>query len=147
MQPDREAPETLGAAMEQRRLHLRLRWNQVAERAGMSIAHLSRIRKGEAPPSPLAAASIETALDWPAGTVRRIAHEAGQELDEPPSHPTPLSGVPEIVENPTPREAAMLDILASLQEEVRALNEKVDDLSRDRERDQRDDVSREQKGA
>jgi transcriptional regulator with XRE-family HTH domain len=147
MQPDREAPETLGAAMEQRRLHLRLRWNQVAERAGMSIAHLSRIRKGEAPPSPLAAASIETALEWPTGTVRRIAHEAGQELDEPRAHPTPVQDIPEIVENPTPREAVMLDLLASVQEEIKALNAKVDALSRDRESDQRDDVSREQKGA
>lgn len=125
---------------------------QLAALVGINPSQISRWTNGSTRPRFDTLAALGQALQerFPrldAGPLAILA-AAGystdpQELQE--SEPTPLAD--HQIENPTPREAAMLDILASLQEEVRALNEKVDDLSRDRERDQRDDVSREQKGA
>jgi|GEM_PF-6827586 len=146
MQPDRETPGRLGAAMEQRRLELRLRWNQVAERAGMSVAHLSRIRKGEAPPSPLAAASIETALQWPAGTVRDILRESGDDLESASPSAAPTAPVEQPAEL-TPRETVMDDIMAAAWKEIENLKARVGDLERDREREESNGGRREQKGA
>lgn len=135
MQPDREAPGRLGAAMDQRRIELRLRWTQVAERAGMSIGHLSRIRKDEAPPSPLAAANIETALEWAPGTVDRIlsaTEDAGQQPRDAPDKPTG----PDLadIKNPSHDETAMMQILTALKEEIRQLKEQVQDLRDERDR-------------
>jgi transcriptional regulator with XRE-family HTH domain len=139
--------------MNKRRLHLRLKWKTVAELAGLSVGHLSRIRNDTSPPSELAASGIETALQWPPGTVRQIAGE----IEAGPATPQPQ---PEShkVEDRTPSlqtvephshyETAVLDVLAAMREEIRMLNEKVDALT-EREPDRNDlyrDV-RDQKGA
>lgn len=62
----------LSEAMEKRRLELRMKWTQVADRAGMSQAGLGAIRRGERSPSPLTRARIEDALLWGAGSIDAI---------------------------------------------------------------------------
>jgi hypothetical protein len=64
------ARERLNKAMTERMRQLRLKWADVARRAdGMSQQHLLRIRKGQVPVTPEAAASIERALEWAPGSV------------------------------------------------------------------------------
>ena len=58
--------------MEQRRIQLRMKWREVATAAGLSIAGLGAIRRGERQPSALARARIEDALQWAPGSVDRI---------------------------------------------------------------------------
>lgn len=62
----------LSEAMEKRRLELRMKWTQVAERADLSQAGLGAIRRGERSPSPLTRARIEHALQWAPGSVDAI---------------------------------------------------------------------------
>lgn len=62
----------LSEAMERRRLELRMKWTQVAERADLSQAGLGAIRRGERSPSPLTRARIEHALEWAPGSVDAI---------------------------------------------------------------------------
>lgn len=62
----------LSEALEKRRLELRLKWTQVADRAGLSQAGLGAIRRGERSPSQLTRARIEDALDWAPGSIDAI---------------------------------------------------------------------------
>lgn len=62
----------LSEAMEKRRLELRMKWTQVADRADLSGAGLSAIRRGDRSPSPLTRARIEHALRWAPGSVEAI---------------------------------------------------------------------------
>lgn len=62
----------LSEAMEKRRLELRMKWTQVADRADLSGAGLSAIRRGDRSPSPLTRARIEHALGWAPGSVEAI---------------------------------------------------------------------------
>lgn len=64
-----EARERLDAWMDGRRRELRIMWAEVARRAGMSPQNLLRIRKGQISISWDAAAGIESALRWVAGSV------------------------------------------------------------------------------
>ena len=162
MEPDREAPGRLGEAMDKRRLELRppLKWNQVAERAGLSIGHLSRIRKGESPPSKMAASQIESALRWPAGTVARLmgdeALSTTSEVERPPAVLEGLVLPPHLadIEDPTPKEAAMLDYLASMQKELQILRARMEEqeskleaLAAEREQDSTTNGAAHRKGA
>lgn len=152
MEPDREAPSRLGAAMDKRRLELRppLKWNQVAQRAGLSTAHLSRIRNGEATPSKLAASQIEAALEWEPGTVERIEAAPLGTPDSQPAAESPAADLPPHladIEDPTPKEAAMLRYLASMQEEIRQLNKKVDALTSERDQEGLENGASHQRGA
>lgn len=61
----------LADKMNQRRLHLGIRWVEVARRAGMSPQNLSRIRRGEISLTEDAAAGIERALRFVAGSVSK----------------------------------------------------------------------------
>jgi transcriptional regulator with XRE-family HTH domain len=138
--------------MDKRRLELRppLKWNQVAERAGLSIGHLSRIRKGEAPITKLAATQIETALEWEPGTVAQIM--ADETTDTAIPSVAPLKVVPSpgdfaAIENPSPTEAAMIAYMAAMRKEIEELNAKVDALARERDRDEPSQSSRDQKRA
>lgn len=86
----------LTAAMDRRRIELRMQWSDVAAHAEMSVAHLRRIRNDEVPLSPLAAASLETALRWAPGSIDEVVLRDGS--------PTPLE--PTRVSQPgTPRPA------------------------------------------
>jgi transcriptional regulator with XRE-family HTH domain len=62
----------LSEAMDKRRLELRLKWTQVADRADLSQAGLGAIRRGERSPSALTKARIEHALEWAPGSVDAI---------------------------------------------------------------------------
>lgn len=60
--------EDLDAAMNERRLELRIRWSQLAQAAGMDPGNLRRIRAGQVALTDFAARGIDTAAKWPAGT-------------------------------------------------------------------------------
>lgn len=62
----------LTTAMEARRVALRLHWDDVAARAGISVTHLRRIRKGEYSPSPLIRSKLEEALHWAPGSIESV---------------------------------------------------------------------------
>jgi hypothetical protein len=77
----------LADEMDVRRIELGLRWTEVARTMPMSVQNLARIRNGEITVTREAAAAIERALRWQAGSVRQVL--AGGE-------PTPLEGTPAI---------------------------------------------------
>lgn len=60
--------EDLDAALDERRLELRLRWSQLAHAAGMDPGNLRRIRKGLVALTDFAARGLDTAAEWPPGT-------------------------------------------------------------------------------
>jgi hypothetical protein len=73
--------ERLNAAMTESRLDLRLRWTEVAKRAGIDSSTLRRIRYGEGAISDLAARGLEDALEWPHGTIAALL--GGEPLADP----------------------------------------------------------------
>jgi hypothetical protein len=73
--------ERLNAVMNESRLDLRLRWTEVARRAGIDSSTLRRIRYGEGAVSDLAARGLEDALEWPHGTIAALL--AGEPVDDP----------------------------------------------------------------
>ncbi|TMS00110.1 hypothetical protein [Nonomuraea basaltis] len=62
----------LAELMNQRRVALRLQWNDVAEQAGISTAHLRKFRSGEAGVSDLVRARLEEALQWASGSIESV---------------------------------------------------------------------------
>jgi hypothetical protein len=84
---DPDARQRLADAMEQRRAELRLRWQDVAAKSGVSLKALLNARTGPADIRPLTQRGIEEGLQWPQGTVERI-------LDglDPVAHDTALQG-------------------------------------------------------
>ena len=90
------ARERLADAMEQRRLALNLRWQDVSEQGGVSIKALHDARRGHAGISPLTRRGIERGLQWPAGEVGRLlgdGPDAQLELHpEPAPAPRPKRG-------------------------------------------------------
>lgn len=64
-----EVRARLDREMDRRRLELHLRWNQVAERAGMTYGNLHKIRKGQTALTEFAKSGLERALDWPRGHI------------------------------------------------------------------------------
>lgn len=67
----------LEAAMEHRRVELRMSWRDVSAAAEMSYEGLRGIRKGERNPNPITRARIEEALHWAPGSVDDVL--AGRE--------------------------------------------------------------------
>lgn len=65
------AQSDLGKAMDRRRIQLRLRWEEVAQRSGISTAHLRNIRGGE-PASAVTLAGLESALEWEPGSIAAV---------------------------------------------------------------------------
>lgn len=63
----------LADKMDQRRIALRLEWREVADRAGISAAHLRNFRNGQGTLSDLRKASLEDALQWQQGSLNRIS--------------------------------------------------------------------------
>jgi hypothetical protein len=82
--PD-DARRRLAALMEERRLELGLRWQDVAERGSVSLKALHSARMGNADIRPLTRQKIEDGLDWGHGSIRRI-------LDDGDPLPAGLSG-------------------------------------------------------
>lgn len=92
----------LGAAMDDARLELGLRWSQVAKQVGMTPQNLLRIRKGDIAVTPLAGRSIELAFDWPRGRVEALEAQRTQ-----PPDPAQFDGAP--TEDIARTIAAMID--------------------------------------
>jgi hypothetical protein len=92
----------LGAAMDDARLELGLRWSQVAKGAGMTPQNLLRIRKGEIAVTPLAGRSIELTLNWPRGRVEELEEQRTQLPDPAQFDNTPVEEVARAI-------AAMID--------------------------------------
>lgn len=116
MAPDDAARGRLSVAMDRRRVELRLKWNQVAQRANMSIGHLHRIRNNEAPLSDLAKASLEAALELPRGAIDAILAQPDASSQSSPEFQPPTS----------PAEAdemGVAQILAILRTQQRELEE------------------------
>jgi hypothetical protein len=76
--------------MDQRRLDLRLTWQDVAERGGVSLRALANARTGDSQIRPLTQAGIETGLQWEDGAVGIIL-AGGDPVPRPASPPGFLS--------------------------------------------------------
>ncbi|MEV7013484.1 hypothetical protein [Streptosporangium sp. NPDC051022] len=75
---DESAHLRLADAMDTRRKELRLRWEEIAERAEISGTHLRRIRRGESGFTDVVEARLEEALRWSPGSI-----EAALKGEEP----------------------------------------------------------------
>jgi transcriptional regulator with XRE-family HTH domain len=106
----------LGQAMEQRRIALRMAWQDVAKAANLSVAGLGAIRRGERSPMPLTRRKLEDALRWQAGSIEAI--QAGGD-------PTPISSGGE----PSPGDE--LTRLRAENAELHAQVEEVEELRRE----------------
>lgn len=84
--PDQQARRRLDRLMDQRRAELRMRWKDVAARAGLTTEGLGGVRKGTGGIRALTKRGIEDALHWAPGSVERIL-EGGDPLpaDHPPA--------------------------------------------------------------
>lgn len=92
----------LGAAMDDARLELGLRWSQVAKNVGMTPQNLLRIRKGEIAVTPLAGRSIELTFNWPRGRVEELEAQRTRLPDPAQFDDTPVEDVARVI-------AAMID--------------------------------------
>lgn len=102
--------------MEDRRVALRMQWREVAESAGLSIAGLGAIRRGERRPTAVTRARLEDALQWAPGSVDAVL--AGGE-------PIPLQGVPDdgpAVAVPETYEQQLHEELQQLRDDLARLN-------------------------
>lgn len=72
---DEESRARLRQRMEERRLHLGLRWRDLAA-PGLSIETLRETRNGKRDVSVFTRRKIERALQWPIGEVDRILEDA-----------------------------------------------------------------------
>ena len=73
--------EHLARLMDNRRLELGMRWDEVAAAAGIKPPTLRAIRNGTNRPSALTKHGLERALSWPAGTIDAILD--GQDAPSP----------------------------------------------------------------
>jgi len=84
---EQERRKLLDKAMNRRRVDLGLRWNEVADRAGMTYGNLHKIRSGATTLTDLAVRGIERALQWPPGSVEGIlagGDPTPLQMDKPP---------------------------------------------------------------
>lgn len=91
MAPQSEARRRLAALMDERRLELRLTWQEVAERGGVSLRAIANARTGNVEIRPLTQAGIEAGLDWGQGTIERVL-AGGEPLGHAPVAPLPDTG-------------------------------------------------------
>lgn len=85
---ERDHVQRLADLMDQRRVALRLRWEDVADEAGISTAFLRKIRSGQTA-SPLTLAKLETALGWAPGSISAILGGGVPTEAAPPTHAAP----------------------------------------------------------
>jgi len=75
-------PVILERAVEDRRLELGIRKQEVAERAGVTASYLRRVLSGKNPLSPDLKAGLERALQWPRGHIDSLRPSG--DSDRPP---------------------------------------------------------------
>lgn len=80
-----EARRRLAALIDQRRLDLRLTWQDVAERGGVSLRALANARTGDSEIRQLTQAGIEAGLQWEPGSVARVL-EGGDAVEVTSQH-------------------------------------------------------------
>ncbi|GIH25999.1 hypothetical protein Aph01nite_43090 [Acrocarpospora phusangensis] len=121
----RETPARtrLGDAMAKRAIELRLRWETIAKRAGISVAHLRNIRAGLVGASDVVYAQLEEVLQWAPGSIAAIqeggepavANQTGPRtlgdllIERGLARPEDLNLSDEIVNDPVAREILELD--------------------------------------
>lgn len=120
--------ERLDAAMDEQRLELGLRWNQVAERAGMTYGNLHKIRKGDTALTGLAKAGIERALEWPRGHIDKLLNGSEDTGDPLTAQQERLLGVYRNDYLPKYGQARALELL---QQDVDAINAAIEREQRD----------------
>jgi hypothetical protein len=114
-----ETRERLAALMDERRRDLRLRWQDVAETAGVSLKTLHSARMGSGDISGLTKAAIENGLRWEHGSVDLILQGGEPVAGETPVVPSD-DDLPPILRGLDPREiepflvAVDRDLTASL---------------------------------
>jgi len=110
-----EAFKRLDRVMDQRRVELRMSWRDVAQVAGISEAALRTIRRGRHAPTDLTAAHIDDALQWSAGTVKRILAGGDTEDDRVDAQEIrdALQAATELTD-PEEMRAALLELLARM---------------------------------
>lgn len=103
-----EPYERLDAAMNERRLYLRLNWRQVAEAADISYTALRAIRRGDYRPAELTARGLDEALKWvPGSTLTILAGGEPTAIEDVAALATPPTGA-------TPSLSQELDLAARL---------------------------------
>jgi transcriptional regulator with XRE-family HTH domain len=119
MQREKTAPTVLAEVMNERRVELRMKWDEIASEAGITPAYLRKIRTGEVRASDLTTARLEDVLKWQPGTIDAL--ESGQ---RPPSatrrEATPPAGTKR---SGAPTAQTLADVL--LERGLRTLDELV----------------------
>jgi hypothetical protein len=82
-----EARERLTRAIEDRRDFLRIKWQDIAQRAVFSIATLGRVRRGEGELTADTKSGLEDALEWERGSVDAIL-AGGEPIPRQPAQPS-----------------------------------------------------------
>ena len=107
----REARDTLASLMDSRLRELRLRWQDVADRGGISLKTLQSARTGTAGIRPRTQWGIEAGMQWPAGFVQWVldGHDPAGFTggDSPQPCASPLRAVPP-PEPPDPAEVVTI---------------------------------------
>lgn len=108
----------LDAALNRRRIHLRMNWREVADAAGISYTALRAIRRGEYRPTELTARGLDEALQWTSGSVYAILDGSPPEAledasSEPPPSPHPSMTAPPLL---SPHEALRRSVRATARE-------------------------------
>lgn len=101
-----EARDRLADAMNRRRVQLRLRWREVAERAGVDASTLRRIRAGQLTLTDFVTEGIELALEWERDSVKAILDDG----------------------DPTPREEVRRLLLDDVERELYAIEGLSEDM-------------------
>ncbi len=130
MAPQSEARRHLAALMDERRLELRLTWQEVADHGGVSLRALSNARTGDVEIRPLTQAGIEAGLQWDQGSIELVL--AG-------GNPVPLGAASEPLPPRTglPADEDDDDVLAALE-----IPEEIQDAFRDHRAAIRDRIRR-----
>ena len=101
-----EARDRLADEMNRRRVQLRLRWREVAERAGVDASTLRRVRADQLALTDFVSEGIELALEWERDSVKAIL-DGGE---------------------PTPREEVRRLLLDKVEEELWAIETLPEDM-------------------
>ncbi|MFD9948156.1 hypothetical protein ACFWYW_19795 [Nonomuraea sp. NPDC059023] len=120
MMTEERARARLTAQMDGRRVALRMQWDEVASLAGMSTAHLRRIRKNETAITPLMKAGLEAALRWEQGSVDTVLTGG-----DPTPLPSAAPGSGPLTQLAAPPEVGLQTEIEQLRDEIAQLAETV----------------------
>lgn len=121
----------LAELMNKRRIERRMLWDEIAESAEISTAHLRKIRTGEAKASELTEANIEAALKWERGSIERILRGGDPVVSDEVAQPAARMDADRNHASPALEQllAAVQQELAQLRGEVRQQRDKIEELT------------------